>query len=197
MFYHLNLERYVIEQMKLFATVLRFSRMRPRERDFHTTARFQDNQRRTEGKEFLDQRSNGRLSMQDSKRRAGTDRNIQSSLSGIDTEEEESTDSCHPSCPALRNAGSAALTTVRARQVRKHGDPRWHSVWERPWNRRSVWPQCFMGDGIVPYPERYKKPLFTMKSPCRPRKSLSPPPATPSACSKSLKLPVALSQRFG
>lgn len=124
MFYHVTLEHYVIEQMKVFAPVLRLSRMRPRERDFHAAARFQDNQRRTEGKEFLDQCSNGRLPMQNSKRRVGTDRIILTGLCDIYTDEEESSHSSLLPCPALRNAGPAALATVRARQVRKHNAPR-------------------------------------------------------------------------
>jgi hypothetical protein len=62
--------------------------------------------------------------MRERKRRAGTDRNIQASLRDINADEDEGTHSRLLSCPALRNAGSAALATVRALQVRGPDDPR-------------------------------------------------------------------------
>ena len=97
---------------------------RTRERDFHPARRFQDNQDGTEGTELFDQRGEGGLGMGDRKRSTGTDGNIQARLRDIDTDEDEGTHRSLLSCPALRNAGSVALATVRALQVKRPDDPR-------------------------------------------------------------------------
>src|SRR5262250_3959960 len=97
--------------------------------------------------------------MGDRKRRTGTDGNIQVSLRDIDADKDEGTHSRLLSCLALRNAGSVALATVRALQVRRPDDPRWNSVWYRPRNHRFIRPQFFTVGSIVPQAERYKEPL--------------------------------------
>jgi hypothetical protein len=45
----------------------------------------------------------------------------------------------------------------RALQVKGPDDPRWNSVWYRPWNRRSIRPRFFMRGNIAPQNGRYKE----------------------------------------
>jgi hypothetical protein len=87
------------------------------------TRGFQHNQRGSKLTHLFDDGGDPRLMVRHRKRNARTRRNIQPCLCHINADEHRCAHDILLSRPALRNAGSKALATVRAVQVKEQDDP--------------------------------------------------------------------------